>query len=234
MSQSAEDFFHITHAYLERNRRLSAHSVMIAGRLFRVHKDVFSPLVFEDTAFFQETLQVSRGQRFLEVGCGCGPIAICAAHAGATVVATDINPAAVANTVENVRLQGVQGCVSVRHGDLFAPIADGERFDVIFWNVPFQRDVCDPSDALACSVFDPEYRSLRRFLRDGRSYLAPGGCLYFGFSSSSGAKEELDTIVAELNCTLLLRSVRSLRHDGYSDFSLELYQLIVHNDCVLA
>jgi hypothetical protein len=71
----------------------------------------------------------------LDVGTGCGIQALNAAGHSGRVVATDLNPRAVACATLTFELNGVTS-VSVRHGDLFEPAA-GESFDLVVANPPF-------------------------------------------------------------------------------------------------
>lgn len=75
------------------------------------------------------------GQPVLDLGCGCGPHALLAAEHAPRVVATDINPRAVAITRLSARLNGVGG-VQARVGDLYEPVA-GERFGLLLSNPPY-------------------------------------------------------------------------------------------------
>ncbi len=74
----------------------------------------------------------------LDLGCGTGVVSVFAAQQAGRVVAVDINPAAVRCARINALLNGVEGTVEVREGDLFTPVAD-ERFDVIVFNPPYFR-----------------------------------------------------------------------------------------------
>jgi methylase of polypeptide subunit release factors len=70
----------------------------------------------------------------LDLGTGCGVQALhLSGHAG-EVVATDVNPRALAVTAFNAALNGVR--VDVRDGSLWEPVAD-ERFDLVTTNPPF-------------------------------------------------------------------------------------------------
>jgi release factor glutamine methyltransferase len=71
----------------------------------------------------------------LDVGTGSGALAIAAARAGAaTVTAVDVSLRSVATTWLNARLHGA--AVTVRRGDLFAPVA-GRRFGLVVANPPY-------------------------------------------------------------------------------------------------
>jgi ribosomal protein L11 methyltransferase len=59
------------------------------------------------------------GDRVLDVGCGSGVLSITAARLGAgAILATDIDPIAVAATQENCQRNGVAGLVTARDGSL--------------------------------------------------------------------------------------------------------------------
>jgi ribosomal protein L11 methyltransferase len=59
------------------------------------------------------------GEAVLDVGCGSGVLSITAARLGAgAILATDIDPIAVAATVENCQRNGVEALVAVREGSL--------------------------------------------------------------------------------------------------------------------
>ncbi len=92
----------------------------------------------DDTDLLVEVMrrgEYAVGKRVLDIGTGSGALAIAAARAGATrVTAVDLSLRAVAATWLNSRLQGTR--VSVRRGDLFAPVA-GRRFDLVVANPPY-------------------------------------------------------------------------------------------------
>ncbi len=71
----------------------------------------------------------------LDVGTGNGAQALLAARHSTHVVATDVNPRALAFTALNAALNGFDN-VETRLGNLFAPVA-GESFDLITCNAPY-------------------------------------------------------------------------------------------------
>lgn len=71
----------------------------------------------------------------LDVGTGSGAHAVLAARHARHVVATDVNPRALAFTELNAALNG-QTNVECRRGSLFEP-ANGETFDLITCNAPY-------------------------------------------------------------------------------------------------
>ncbi|MEO8682036.1 MAG: methyltransferase [Vicinamibacterales bacterium] len=74
-------------------------------------------------------------QRALEIGTGCGVLALKASRHAEQVVATDTNPRALNLAVFNAALNGITN-VEWRLGSLFEAVA-GERFDLIFSNPPY-------------------------------------------------------------------------------------------------
>jgi methylase of polypeptide subunit release factors len=73
--------------------------------------------------------------RALDVGTGSGIHALLAAQHARRVIATDVNPRAIAYTELNAALNGLRN-VECRRGSLFEPV-EGETFDLITCNPPY-------------------------------------------------------------------------------------------------
>ena len=79
---------------------------------------------------------VKSGDSMLDVGCGSGILAICAAKLGAEkCFACDIDPAAVRIAGENAVLNGVEDTVTSAMSDLLADVPAGERYNVVCANI---------------------------------------------------------------------------------------------------
>lgn len=79
---------------------------------------------------------VRPGERWVDMGCGSGVVALAMARRGALVTAVDIDPVCVANTRENAQRRGL--AVQVVEGDHFAWRGGEEPpFDGVVYNVPF-------------------------------------------------------------------------------------------------
>jgi methylase of polypeptide subunit release factors len=76
-----------------------------------------------------------RIDRALDVGTGSGVLALFAARHAREVVATDVNPRALAYAELNAALNGITN-LECRFGSLFEPVA-GETFDLITSNAPY-------------------------------------------------------------------------------------------------
>ena len=109
--------------------------------------------------------------RALDVGTGNGVQALLAAGHSDHVIATDVNPRALAFTELNAALSDITN-VETRRGSLFEPVA-GERFDLIICNPPFvvsperrwtYRDGSLEGDELSAQV-----------VREAAEHLAEGG-----------------------------------------------------------
>lgn len=182
-------------------------TVEIAGKSFVGLPSVYSPAA-PLTACMANAVSPPRGGRVLDMGCGSGVLGIFALERGAErVVFADINPAAVANTQENVTRHGFASRATIVQSDLFAAV-DGV-FDLIIFNSPFLYASTDVAEALGAesnlfrpgvpppeSFFDVGYKLLTRFFSQAGSHLAPGGSLQLAFSNI-GNSEALSGILDE-------------------------------------
>jgi release factor glutamine methyltransferase len=100
-----------------------------------VDDGVYEPA--DDTFLMCANLDIMPGERMLEIGTGCGLIAILAAKAGANVVATDQSELAVQNARKNVVLHQCESVVDIRHGVFFTPIRPDEKFSLLVFNPPY-------------------------------------------------------------------------------------------------
>ena len=75
--------------------------------------------------------------KVLDLGCGAGVLAIAAAKAlKRNTLATDIDPDAIAVTLENARLNDVHKYINSHQADGFeSPHLKGQKFDLIFANI---------------------------------------------------------------------------------------------------
>ena len=77
---------------------------------------------------------VKPGDRVIDIGTGTGILAIAAAHMGAKpVLATDLDAVAVRVAAENVKINGFEGVIETRCGDLLQVVS--ETGDVVIANI---------------------------------------------------------------------------------------------------
>jgi release factor glutamine methyltransferase len=128
------------------------------------------------------------GGTALDLGTGSGAIALSLAFEGsfASVVATDVDDAALEVARRNRDAAGLGERVELRRGSLFEPLKRSERFDVIASNPPYVGEMDEES--LEPEVRDWEPRAalfagadgldvLRRIAVGACEHLRPGGLL---------------------------------------------------------
>jgi release factor glutamine methyltransferase len=102
---------------------------------FDVWENVYEPA--EDSFLFAENLAVPLGAQVLDVGTGCGLLAILAAAKGANVLALDSNPFAVRCAKHNSRLNDLGNKIGFLQADLFMAFKETALFDLITFNAPY-------------------------------------------------------------------------------------------------
>ncbi|MDW9924832.1 methyltransferase [Sinorhizobium meliloti] len=178
------------------------------GLELAVHKGVFSPQEFQNWRWLSENFPPVAGKSILEIGCGFGLPGLYLAKLGAlSLLACDINPDAVTNTLENAARNRIQN-VEVIHSDIFSNVPPQQKFDFIFWNYPsiFVAEDYECRDNLERGAIDPGYRLLNRFLSEGPEFLTESGSILLGFSSSGRDDLLSQIIVANDLSSILLAS----------------------------
>ncbi|RZN50489.1 methyltransferase domain-containing protein [archaeon] len=137
--------------------------------------------VSEDTRLLARSIDISSGERMLEVGCGTGYVSLCAASWGALVTGVDISEDAVELSRENARRNGMHA--TFHQGDMFDAVSG--KFDVIACNPPYL-----PSESFKSTDYDRCWdggaggRSFTDRFIDGVDHVvAPGGRIYLLQSS---------------------------------------------------
>lgn len=129
--------------------------------------------------------QTAKDRSVLEIGTGSGLVSLVCLQAGASrVVATDINPAAVRNAVYNARQLGLLDRFEVRlvprrNPSAWSVLRDGERFDLIISNPPWEDD--RPDQVSDFALYDPQFGLLKSILAGTKDRLNPGGRLLLAY-----------------------------------------------------
>ena len=136
-----------------------------------------------------------RDKVVLEIGTGTGLLALCCLKAGARkVVATDVNPSAIANAAYNAELLQVDKrletrWVQVEDCEAFSVIAKSERFDVIISNPPWENDA--PLHITEYALYDSGFALQRSLLKDLDQHLSPDGKALLAYGCVDGIKSLL-------------------------------------------
>lgn len=172
---------------------LNANAAIAAPYEFSLFNKIFIglPGVFSPTIFgrqgFADAIKIKKGISLLEIGPATGYFVVHAALCGAKkVVAVDISPLAVENTVLNAKRHQVEDKIDVRESDIFSAIHNEEKFDVIYWDIPFNHTEKMELSQLEHSVFDPNHHYLTRFMKEADRYLKANGVVYLGYSPTYG------------------------------------------------
>lgn len=149
-----------------------------------VDEGVYEPA--DDTFMLCANLEISPEERMLEIGTGCGLVAIVAAKAGAHVIATEQSKIAVQNAHKNVALHNCKTHVEIRQGNLWEPIRPGEKFSLIAFNPPYLPGTKeDPGFDSAWSGGNKGYEITEQFLAQCTPHLQENGRLLLIQSSLS-------------------------------------------------
>lgn len=158
------------------------------GRSLIVRPSVFWP--HRDSEALIETLDVKPGAHVLDVGTGCGIIALAAALKGATrVLAIDKSPIAVDCAAANAARLGLANVIETRRSDVFAEVQSTERFDLIAANLPFTDGPA--SDLVEATMLDPQLAAWKDLFSGARNHLRPGGRLHFAQANFGNVEEVL-------------------------------------------
>jgi methylase of polypeptide subunit release factors len=145
--------------------------VAALGARVHPHYGVYAPVRAEPVDLVARAAEAwpVAGKRALDLGTGTGVLALVLARRGARVVASDVEPAAVACARENAARLGLAERVEVVEADLFP----AGVFDLVVSNPPWIPGAAHgPLDR---AIFDPDGRVLERLVLGVRERLAPGG-----------------------------------------------------------
>jgi release factor glutamine methyltransferase len=133
--------------------------------------------------------------RLVDVGTGCGAIAVAlAAHLPrAEIIATDLSPEALALARRNAERHGVAGRIRFSEGDLLEPL--DALVDVIVANLPYVRtgdfeagppEIREHEPRLGLDGGPDGLRVIERLLRQAPSRLRAGGGLFVEIGEEQG------------------------------------------------
>jgi methylase of polypeptide subunit release factors len=186
------DAGHRAHAALQR----TAASFVIDGMTIDAPAGVYHPTPESSSLMFIRNILALGPReipRMLEIGTGCGAIALFVAHRwNEHVVATDISE----KTLATARANAERNRLNPRfiRSDLFAAV-DERDFNLIVFNTPL-IDKQPEDDLERDSLCDPGGRVLRGYLDGLEAVLAPDGLALFGICCNT-AYQQLDDVALD-------------------------------------
>lgn len=169
--------------------------------VFMVDEHVYEPA--EDSFLLAEKMTVTEDDAVLDMGTGCGILAVLAAEKAKRVLAVDINPHAIECAIKNAEMNGVKERIEFRNGDLFQPIKPNESFSLILFNSPYLPSEPDEERSWIGKAWAGGANGRKvidRFVMNVPNFLAAGGRIQLVQSSLS-----------DVDRTLKMFSERSLR-----------------------
>jgi release factor glutamine methyltransferase len=169
--------------------------VFFADRKFIVKDGVYEPA--EDTVLIADSLQLQPTDNVLDIGTGCGILAVLSAFQAEHVVAVDINPCAARCAKLNARLNCVSAKVEVIRGDLFEPLKDTASFDMILFNAPYlptEKEKAREWIDYAWSGGETGRQVIDRFVAQAPRHLKPDGRILLVQSTLSNNEKTLSEL----------------------------------------
>jgi release factor glutamine methyltransferase len=167
--------------------------------VFTVDEHVYETA--EDTILIAEKIQVKENDTVLDIGTGCGILAILSAKKANHVVAVDINPYAIKCAQKNAKTYDVTQKIDFLQGDLFQPIKNKQHFSLILFNSPYLPSEPGEENSWIGKAWagGPDGRNvINRFISSVPDWLAEGGKVLLVQSSLSDPEKTIE-MFNELN-----------------------------------
>jgi len=171
----------------------SVRKIFFKDYTFLIDENVYAPA--EDTFLLAENLRVCEGEFVLDMGTGCGILAVLAAEKADGVLAVDINPYAIRCARKNAEINRVEDKVEFLLGDLFEPIKPKGIFDLIIFNAPYLPSEIGEEKSWIGKAWaggKTGRKVIDRFISGAPKFLRRNGRIMLVQSSLSNVNESLD------------------------------------------
>ncbi|NTV22524.1 MAG: class I SAM-dependent methyltransferase [Candidatus Yonathbacteria bacterium] len=188
--------------------------VAICGMKIAVEPGVYQ--TSEDSELMAESVEITKNQNFLEIGCGTGVVSISVAKRAANGIGVDINEKAVANARRNAEAQKIDN-LQFFVSDVFEKVTG--NFDVIICNPPYTKH--DAKDNIERMFWDPENEMKQTFFKEVGGYLKMRGKIYFGWADFADIDTNLPFKLAEKHGYILVNTFKKPHKNDFHFYVLE-------------
>ena len=167
------------------------------GLTLEVNRDVLIPEQDTENLIEEIMKDLHDSDRILDLctGSGCILLSLLKYSNGTTGVGTDLSKRALAMAKRNAERLGLTDRVDLRCGDLFAPIGENEKFDIIVSNPPYIKtetiehlapEVRDHEPMMALDGGEDGLTFYRRIIPEAVRHLVTGGYLFLEIGYDQG------------------------------------------------
>ena len=150
--------------------------VEVLGKKLIILPNVFYP--HADTLLLINSAKVKSTDSVLEPFSGTGAISIFLAEKASSVVATDINPDAIKNINENIKLHHLENKMKAIQANIFP---NKDTYDIIVANPPYTNNVA--KDLAEKAFWDEEHKTTKLFLQEAKKHLTKNGKIYCSWAN---------------------------------------------------
>jgi release factor glutamine methyltransferase len=176
--------------------------------VFFIDQNVYDPA--EDSYLIAENLEVSKRDLVLDVGTGCGILAILAAKKAKHVLAIDINPQAIKCAIKNAQINCLNN-IDFIVGDMFKSIKLGELFSLILFNAPYLPCMSDEEKTWIGKSWAGGLNGreiIDQFINKASKFLTSRGKIFLVQSSLSDLNKTQKMFVDKNLCTKIVSSIK--------------------------
>ncbi|MCX6739780.1 MAG: methyltransferase [Candidatus Parcubacteria bacterium] len=177
---------------LEERHKAGMQEKYCCGFKIMVYPGVFGTSY--DSELMAKSVQISKSENFLEIGCGTGIVSLIIGKKAKSGVGVDINVRAVVNSKHNARIFNTKNVVFYK-SDVFSKVKG--KYDVIICNPPYTKHTA--KDDIDRMFWDPQDKMKNRFFNGVGKFLKPNGRIYFGWANFGDIDVDLPFILAAKN-----------------------------------